>query len=149
MFVKNLPSFKMYKNVDDLHWVITNHRKLVYEMIIYHINKGNKISTIKSAITAIMRIIYLATGNKSNHLYRKYKTIQDDTGAKIVSNEGDNKLNSNEETRFIDWNNVLVEQKAIQDKFDAISNKKSVVAYDINQDLLLISYIYYILLFHL
>jgi hypothetical protein len=136
--VNNLPSFKQYKDVDNLNWIIDNHRLLLLEILEYHYNNNNSLATIKTNINVLCRIIGLSY-NKQYPLYIKYTTILLDLGKVIDENEGKNALNDNEKGRFIDWNIVLREQKIIESKFNALQNKLSKDAYDLNQDLLLIS----------
>ena len=136
--VNNIDGFKKYKNVEDLTWIIDNHRLLFTEIIEYHQAKNNSIATIKTAVNAIVRIFGLAY-NKQYPLYIKYTTILQDLNRIIIKNEGENILNTNEQGRYIDWKNVLKERDELEKRFNQIANKNTQEAYDLNQDLVLLS----------
>ena len=72
-FVNNLPSFKKYKNVDDLSWVVNQHRLLMVEMLDYYAKQAKPPSTatIKSKVNGLNRIIRIAYNTKSYDLYQK------------------------------------------------------------------------------
>ncbi len=54
--------------------------------------------------------------------------------------EGENSLNTTEWKRgFIKWTDVLKRQRELQDRFLSTSNKATKEAYDLNQQLLLVS----------
>ena len=46
-FTNNLPSFKKYKNADDLSYIITNHRSLMLEMFEYYKIKNPSLKTLE------------------------------------------------------------------------------------------------------
>lgn len=138
MFVNNLPSFKQYKKDDSLLWIINNHRQLLLEILKYHYEKKNRTTTIKTNINAITRIFGLCF-NKQYPLYSKYAQLVHSIGTYVIEDEGDNKLNENEETRYIEWQYVLKERNELETKFNNFKNKQTKDAYDINQDLILLS----------
>ena len=53
--------------------------------------------------------------------------------------ENENELSEIEKKNFITFDVVLDKQKQLQDQFEAIENKLTTRAYDLNQDLLLVS----------
>lgn len=138
MFRNNLPSFKKYKDDDNILWVVNNHRQLLIELLNYNYEKKNRITTIKTNLNAITRIFGIAY-NKQHPLYNKYASLVRSISDYVNTDEGDNKLNENEEGRYIDWNYVLRERNILEDKFNNIKNKNTKDAYDINQDLILLS----------
>jgi hypothetical protein len=54
-------------------------------------------------------------------------------------NEFDNELSEEELKKFVTFDVVLTKQKELQKQFELIKNKNSRIAYDLNQDLVLIS----------
>ena len=137
-FRNNYPSFKQYEKQDDILWVINNHRQVLLECLIYNFEKNNRIATIKTNLNVITRIFGIAF-NKQYPLYIKYASLVHSISDYVNQDEGNNKLNENEEGRYIDWNFVLKERNILEDKFNNINNKQSKDAYDINQDLILLS----------
>ena len=98
--VNNFPSFKIYKNVDNLEWIYKNHRLLLVEILERYEFKS--ITTIKTMITAMLRVMGLALKlQKKNLLYLKYAEIQKALDSWTVFDEGDNKLNENEKVGLL------------------------------------------------
>ena len=71
----NLPSFKEYKNTDDLTYIINNHRLLILLILEYYKNKNASLKTLEGRITGILRIFYIAYENKKYDLYQKYSIL--------------------------------------------------------------------------
>lgn len=139
-FRNNLPSFQKYKNDDDISWVITHHRLLTVELLNYYANQQSKrVATIKGRINAITRIFRIAYETKNYDLYDKYSTLVIFLGSHFEDDEFNNELSEIEMKKFITFDIVLDKQKQLQKSFDAIDNKLTSKAYDLNQDLLLLS----------
>jgi hypothetical protein len=138
-FVRNLPSFKQYKDTDNLSWMINQHRLLITEIL--EQGEKNKLSTatIKTRFNAIARITRIAYGGKSYELYQKFSAMVLQIGEFLSQSDKDNKLNEFEKTKFINWNFVLQKQMELEIAFKFMENKKTTKAYDLNNDLLLIS----------
>lgn len=139
-FRNNLPSFQKYKTDDDISWVVTHHRLLTVELLNYYANQESKrVATIKGRINAITRIFRIAFETKNYDLYDKYSTLVIFLGAHFEDDEFNNELSAIEIKKFITFDIVLNKQKELQKSFDAIENKLTARAYDLNQDLVLLS----------
>jgi len=139
-FINNLPSFRQYKNNDEIDWVIYNHRLLTAEILNYYADKGNpSLATIKSRFNAITRIFRIAFETKNYYLYDKYASLVLFLTQQFEADEFNNELSDNEFKKFIDFSVVLELQRKLNIQFQAIQNKNSVNAYDINQNLILVS----------
>ncbi len=143
-FRKNLPFFTQFENDDDISWVINHHRLLVAELFEYYADQKEKgkeprTATLKSRFNAITRIFRIAFDTKNYELYDKYSTLVIFLGAHFEDDEFNNELNEIELKKFITFDVVLDKQKELEAKFELIQNKRTMTAYDLNQDLLLIS----------
>ncbi|WP_396189514.1 hypothetical protein [Flavobacterium sp.] len=139
-FVNNLPSFKKYKNKDKLDWVIKQYRTLSTEIFEYYKDKvGTSMCTIEYRFNAILRIMRIAFGTKDSKLYKLFSTIVFQIHGYIKTKDGRNKLNEFEKRKYIRWEDVLRIHKQLEDEFDAIEDKDTMQAYDLNNDLLLLS----------
>jgi hypothetical protein len=89
----------------------------------------------------MMRVLYLALGTKKHPLYVKYVTILKELSLTTVKEANENTFNEPELARggYIPWKIVLEKQRELEQNFNRITNKKSLDAYIVNQDLLLIS----------
>lgn len=139
-FVNNLPSFEKYYDSDKLDWVVKEHRKLAIEIFEYYRDKKRRsLSTLEYRFNAILRIIRIAYGNKITPLYKTFAAIVHLLNYSVLNREGKNKLNSNEEKKYIHWLDVLYIQSHMEKTFAAMKNKHTSAAYDYNNDLLLLS----------
>lgn len=139
-FRNNLPSFEKFKNQDDISWVIQYHRQLTAEILQFYGNKEKpRVATIRSRFNAITRIFRIAYETKNYELYDKYSSVVIFLGQHFEDNEHNNELDDIEIKKFVSFDVVLELQKELQRRFDEIPNKSSTRAYDLNQDLLLIS----------
>ena len=139
-FRNNLASFVQYKETDDISWVIHQHRQLVTEILEYYGNKEKtSLTTIKSRFNAITRIFRIAYETKNYELYVKYSSLVIFLSRQFEADEFDNELSEEELKKFVTFDVVLNKQKELQKQFELIKNKKSMIGYDLNQDLLLIS----------
>jgi len=139
-FINNLPSFKKYKNKDKLDWVIKEYRVLATEIFEYYKDKpGTSMCTIEYRFNSILRIMKIAFGTKDSKLYKLFSTIVFQVHGYITTRDGRNKLNEFEKKKYIRWEDVLRIQKQLEDEFNAIDDKDTLQAYDLNNDLLLLS----------
>ena len=139
-FRNNLASFVQYKTTDDISWVIHQHRQLVTEILEYYGNKEKpSLATIKSRFNTITRLFRIAYETKKYELYDKYSSLVIFLSHQFEDNEFDNELSEEEMKKFVTFDVVLNKQKELQKQFELIRNKKSVIGYDLNQDLLLVS----------
>jgi hypothetical protein len=139
-FLNQLPSFAKYRTVNDLDWVIREHRLLALE-IFEHYKDAPKTSlcTFEQRFNSILRIMRIAYRSKTQPIYKLFSTIVFQLHGKFVRREGENKLNEREENKFIHWEDVLTIQKTMEEKFNAMPDKNTQKAYDYNNDLVLIS----------
>ena len=139
-FYNNLPSFKKYKTVDAIDWVVKEHRLLTVEILEYYAKKEKtSLATIKSRFNAITRIFRIAYETKNYQLYTKYSGLVIFLGAQFEDDEFNNELSDLELKKFITFDVVLNKQRQLQQQFEGMQNKLTTTAYDVNQDLLLIS----------
>ena len=139
-FRNNLPAFQQYKDTDDISWVIDQHRLLVVEILYYYANQPKvSLATIKSRFNAITRIFRIAYETKNYPLYEKYSSLVIFLNQQFEANEFDNVLSEEEMKKFVPFWVVMDKQKELQKQFEIIKNKNTVIAYDLNQDLLLVS----------
>jgi len=139
-FRNNLASFVQYKNDDDISWVIHQHRQLVAEILDYYGNKEKpSLATIKSRFNAITRLFRIAYETKNYELYEKYSSLVLFLTREFEDDEFDNQLSEEELKKFVTFDIVLEKQKELKKQFELIKNKTSKIAYDLNQDLVLVS----------
>jgi hypothetical protein len=137
-WTNNLPSFKQYKDDNDLTWITEQHRHLLLEILHHVHNKDLRLTTLKGHINAIIRMFTLQY--KSTYpLREKYYRIIIDIGEMVNKSEGDNVLNPIEQGRFVEWDNVVQERIKLENIYNSYKNKNSKEAYSKNQDLILLS----------
>jgi hypothetical protein len=90
------------------------------------------------AITGLFRIAY---ETEKYELYVKYSSLVIFLLRQFEADEFDNELSEEKFKKFVTFDVVLNKhkQKELQKQFELIKNKNSVICYDLNQDLLLIS----------
>ena len=138
-FRNNFISFAHLKDEDDLSWIVSGHRAITLEILHYSFVNKSSISTIKSKFNALTRLIRIAYDTKAYPLYEKYSSLVLFLRYHFDSNDWDNELNDFEKKKFIDFSEVLKIQKRLQTQFESLVNKHTKTAYDLNNDLLLIS----------
>ena len=127
-------------NKDNLTDLIMGHRTVFYHILKEGWLKKHSLATIKSYVSKLVRLLNIAyKGNKKTPVYIKYAIILKKLGVSQQKLDDDNTLNQNEMTRYIPWLYVLEEQRKLQEEFNNILNKKSVSAYNLNLDLVLLS----------
>lgn len=138
-FINNLPSFLKYQNEDKLDWILKYHRLLALEIFDYYKDNEPTPSTLEARFNSILRVIRIAYMSKTSPLYQLFSSIVFQLHNEALDIEGKNKLNKTERYKFIHWLDVLKIQKDMEKRFNGIPNKHSQAAYDLNNDLLLIS----------
>jgi|688.fasta_scaffold00159_54 hypothetical protein len=138
-----LPSFTQYQNRDELDWIVRDHRLLALE-IFEHYKNGTKrgdvsLSTLEARFNSILRIIRIAYNTKKIPLYKLFSVIVFQIHGNVMDEEGENKLNQHEQEKFINWNDIMKIQSILEAKFNAVENKDTIEAYDLNNDLVLLS----------
>jgi hypothetical protein len=137
-FTNNLPSFKSIKS-DNLDWIYNNYNILIVEYLEYYLKKKLRLTTFKIRLSAILRILYLMFNNKNLQLYKNISTVQDNISHFINIKEGNNIRDELEEKRHLDFSLILKRRNDLEDAFKKIDDKFIKTAYDINQDLILLS----------
>jgi hypothetical protein len=106
-WTKTFEPFKSYQDKDDLMWIVTNNRLLMYDILNYHNNNNHSISSLNSDFKTLVRIIKLLLGSEDELRY-KYSTLQ--TGLTDIENMGDD-LNDiatkQEENQFVLYEDLL------------------------------------------
>ena len=140
-FVRNLPSFKKYKDVDDLSWVYNENRKLLLEILEYSFLRNSAITTIKSKINAMCRIIGLSLKTKNDYTYQKYAYLVAGIGLAQEDVDDANLLSELEIKKFIIFEFVILKQLDLERKFNDLSTQQqlSIEGFKLNQELLLVS----------
>ena len=139
-FRNNFPLLQQYKDSDDISWVIHEHRTVVLEILLYYSKKEKaSLATLKSRFNAITRIFRIAYETKNYHLYDKYSSLVIFLNQQFEADEFDNVLSAEEMKKFVPFWVILEKQKELQKQFEIIKNKNTRIAYDLNQDLLLVS----------
>ena len=107
-FRNNLPSFKKYKNQDDISWVVDQHRQLTAEIFDYYSKKASqRVATLKGRFNAITRIFRIAFETKNYDLYDKYSSLVIFLNQYYESDDNQNELSDIEKKKFITFDVVL------------------------------------------
>jgi len=134
-----IPELQQYDK-EDLSDFIKNHRIVFYNILKTGLDKKHSISTIKGNMVRLVRLLFIAYGNKkTTPIYAKYALIMKALGDKQEAEDDENTLNENEQGRFLKWVYVLKEQQTLEEQFNNIKNKKTKEAYNTNLNLILIS----------
>jgi len=140
-FRKNLPSFKQYKDDDDITWVALEDRKLLNEILKYSLEKKSAITTIKGKINAMCRIIRLAYKTRSLYKYQKYSHLVSSLGIAQSNIDSRNVLTETEYKKFLPYETILDYQNKLINEFNSMTEKEKLSkrGYDLNQKSLLLS----------
>jgi hypothetical protein len=130
-FVNNLPSFKKYKDDNDLSYLIDNHRLFTYELLEFYSKKDISLRTIENRFVALLRVFFIAYNDKQYELYKKYTYIVKELNNIFTVDEDKQQLNKREKNAYIPFEIIIEFQKYLL--------KNSSTSYNENQDLLLIS----------
>jgi hypothetical protein len=142
--MNNLPSFKQYKDRDNLEWIFEEHLTLFYELLEYHYKKQSSMATIRTYLNSIIRCFTIAFG-KSYPLQQKYSLLNLTLKENLDAEESKNELNEVEQLRFLEWPLVIERRDELLKDFSSFENKLTQAAYDANQDLLTVALYTYIM----
>lgn len=138
-YVRNLPSFKKYAKKDQIDWVVTQRRRLAMEIFAFYKDDNPSLSTLEYRLNGILRMMRICYGNKTRPVYKLFSEVVFQIHDFVVEYDGENALNKHEEKKHINWQDVLTVQKNLEEEFNAMPDKHTVKAYDLNSDLLLLS----------
>lgn len=103
--IKNVPDVP--QDLQNLKWIIENHRKILNQMLIIRFNKGQSVATIRNDIYDFTRLFKIAFGD-NNELKIKLAMLATDFDFAIVKDEeGKNQLNKYEELKFLPYGALL------------------------------------------
>lgn len=106
-FTNNFDDFNKYSSDDNLQWIIDNNRLLLYNILKYHNDKGNGISTINKDFKTIVRVLKLLL-KEEHELRYKFSALQ--IAFTDLENASDdlNKIKSIHEVRnFVPYEQLL------------------------------------------
>lgn len=69
-FKRRFAAFEEYKDRDDLQWVVTHNRELMYEIMRYNNEENNSIATLSNDLKTLTRIIKLLLGESDELRYK-------------------------------------------------------------------------------
>jgi hypothetical protein len=128
----NLPSFKQFKDDDNLEYLIKNNNLLFLELLIYSIYKPLTLATFVKRINSYIRLLYIYFDMK-NDMISHYLNIIYHIQIKLLEENEEQSLSEIEKKTFIDFNLVLNLREALEQIFNESKSYKD------NQDLLLLS----------
>lgn len=132
--VNNLPSFKQFKDDDNLFYLFKNNNKLMLELFIYAIYRPLSLASLCKRINSYIRLLYIIFKER-NEIISHYLNMIYEIQMKLQDEWEEQKLNKYEKNTFIDFNEVLNIRQALEDVF----NEGMKIDYETNQDLLLLS----------
>lgn len=137
------PAMAHHIDKDDLTELIKDARRLLFVVLQNGQSKQHAHQTIKNNIKFVMRLLYIAYNKdiKSNKppIYIVFQKLMTALGDKISLQEDTNTRSALEKKRHIDWSKIINKQQQIRDVYDKITDKNTQRAYEVNQDLVLIS----------
>ena len=74
-FTRTFDDFKQYENNDNLKWIVTHNRLLLYNILKYHNENTNTIFTINRDMKALTRVMKLLLGEEDELRY-KFSVLQ-------------------------------------------------------------------------
>jgi len=128
----NLPSFKQYKDDDNLIYLVKNNNLLFLELLIYSIYKPLALASFVKRLNSYVRLLYIYFGVR-NDMISHYLFIINEIQMKLIDENENQKLNKQEKGSFIDFNLVLNIRQTLEQIFNESREYKD------NQDLLLLS----------
>ena len=119
---KNVPDVP--QDLQDLKWIIENHRKILNQMLIIRFNKGQSVATIRNDIYDFARLLKIAFG-PDNELHKKLVMLATDFDYAVVKDqEGKNQLNKYEELKFLPYGALLDLVEEMNKQFrESLKNK--------------------------
>ena len=133
-----IPELQKYDK-DDLTDFVRNHREVFYHILVKAKNEKLSFPTLKGYVVRLMRVLVIALKTKNTPVYIKYASLMKDMIATGLLIDDKNELNELEKGRFVDFRYIMDKQKELNMQFNAIENKQTKKAYDLNLDLVLVS----------
>lgn len=100
-----------------LYWIVEHHQHLMYKIMTYHNQQNNSLSSLNSDFKALVRIVKLILGNKSELRY-KLSALQIGLSELENANDDENKISSLQEDRqYIPYEELLDKCKKLEDEY--------------------------------
>jgi len=117
-FIKYLPSFKSI--TDDLNPMVLSSKLLLKELIEYYKHKTTLPSpcTFETDITAILRLLFIATKDKSTPIYIEFKKLSKYIRDVITDKENKQRLDNKETKSFVNFNVIIDRYKELKKVYD-------------------------------
>lgn len=128
----NLPSFKQFKEDDNLIYLIKNNNLLFLELLIYSIYKPLSLATFVKRLNSYVRLLYIYFDVR-NDMISHYLNMINEIQMKLLEENEEQSLNKQERESFVDFNLVLNLREALEQIFNQNREFRD------NQDLLLVS----------
>lgn len=117
-FTKNFEDFKKYDSEDKLQWMIDDNRLLLYNILKFHNDKGNSISTLNRDLKTVVRALKLLL-KEEHELRYKYSALQ--IALTDLENAADdlNKIKSTHEIlNFVPYEQLLDKSFEIEKQYN-------------------------------
>ena len=75
-YTKTFADFQKYKDTDDISWVLTDNRLLLFNIMDYHNRNNHSLPTLENELTTIVRVIKLILINPDHEIRWKYSVLQ-------------------------------------------------------------------------
>ena len=108
-FIRTFEPFKQFKDYDDFTWVLMYNRNLFYEILKYHNDKGNQISSVNNDLKTLIRALKIILINPDKEEIRwKFSALQVAIGDIERLKDDLNQISSvNELKSFIPYEELL------------------------------------------
>ena len=116
-WMKTFLPMKKQRNIDNLQWIIKQNREIMYEIMKYHHEKGNALSTLNSDFKTLVRVIKLLLGDE-DELRLKYSALQ--VGLTDLENIKDdqNQVSSNQEfAQYVPYEDLTTKVEDMYKKY--------------------------------
>ena len=123
--MKTFLPMKKQRNIDNLQWIIKQNREIMYEIMKYHHEKGNALSTLNSDFKALVRVIKLLLGDE-DELRLKYSALQ--VGLTDLENIKDdqNQVSSNQEfAQYVPYEDLTTKVEDMHTKYVKSLNQQT------------------------
>ena len=129
LITNNLPSFKKYKEQNDLSYLF--NKQMIFELLVYHI--GMELSKINfyKRLCSFIRLLYIKNKYEKTETITNYLKIINILSKEIIKENEEQKLNDLEQTTFFDYQILIDKQNELLNQITT--------DYKTNQDLILLS----------
>ena len=140
-YIKTLADFQKYKDTDDISWVLTDNRLLLFNIMDYHNRNNHSLPTLEYEITTMVRIIKLILINPEHEIRWKYSVLQMALSGINKYKDNLNQISSVNELRsFIPYELLLDVVDRLETKYkQSIGNVSIENELQLNQILLAVS----------